>query len=90
MGLQGWQKVALVVVVFAAFWFLFVKKSGYSMCNLAEYMSEAVGMAPPGMVGSVADMTVPMQQTVSSAAVDTMITGSSGYANMKRGCGCGK
>lgn len=89
MGLEGWQKVALVIFVFVAFWFMFVKKSGYSICNLAEYASDTMGMmAPPGMVGSVADMTVPMQQTVASASVDTMLTGSSGY--MKKGCGCGR
>jgi hypothetical protein len=89
--MQTWQKVAIVAVVFFAFWWIFTQqKSGYSLCNLAEYMSEATGMmAPPGMVGSVADMTVPMQATVASAAVDTMAMGSSGY--MKRGgCGCGK
>jgi hypothetical protein len=89
--MKDWQKVMLVALVFAAFWFLFVKKSGYSLCNLADYVSEATGipLTPPGMVGSVADMTVPMQATVASASVDTMAMGSSGYMK-KGGCGCGK
>jgi hypothetical protein len=89
--MNTWQKVAIVAVVFFAFWWMFVKKSGYSLCNLAEYVSEATGvqMAPPGMVGSVADMTVPMQSTVASASVDTMAMGTSGYMK-KGGCGCGK
>lgn len=89
--MKTWQKVAIVAVVFAAFWLIFVRKSGYSLCNLAEYVSEATGvqLAPPGMVGSVADITVPMQATVASASVDTMAVGTSGYMK-KPGCGCGK
>jgi|694.fasta_scaffold00501_77 hypothetical protein len=88
--MKDWQKVVLVALVFAAFWFLFVKKSGYSLCNLAEYASEMTGtLAPPGMVADMGMSTAPMaMQTVSSAMVDTMAMGTSGY--MKKGCGCNK
>lgn len=87
--MKDWQKVALVVLVFVGFWWLFVKKSGYSMCNLAEYVSGVTGTAPPGMVMDPGMMTAPMAiQTVASSSVDTMAMGSSGY--MKKGCGCNK
>lgn len=91
--LKGWQKIALLALIVVGFWWLFVKKSGYSLCNLAEYASDTVtAMVPPGMVvESVADMSVP-SATVASASIGAvgagMGMGASTYA--RRGCGCNK
>lgn len=97
MVMKDWQKFALIGLVVLAFWWLFVKKSGYSLCNLAEYASDTVAsVAPPGMmVQSVADMSVGAETVVSSsvgmapAADMGMGMGKSMYG-ARRGCGCNK
>lgn len=88
MSSKGWTKIAIIALVVIGFWWLFVKKSGYSLCNLADYVSDVVQtVAPPGMVGaeiqSVADMTVPTATVVSGGM------GVSTYAR-RGGCGCNK
>ena len=87
MQLKNWQKLAIVGLIVFAFWWMFVKKSGYSLCNLSEYNSDVQPMVmAPGTVQSVADMTVPTA-TVASTTVGQM--GTSAY-RARGGCGCGK
>jgi hypothetical protein len=89
--MKDWQRIALVALIVIGFWWIFVKKSGYSLCNLAEYSSDVQGVVPPGMIESVADVSV-SSQTVASTSVamaPPMMMGASGY-RPKGGCGCGK
>lgn len=70
-----------------------MKKSGYSLCNLAEYNSDIQPMVmAPGTVQSVADISVPAA-TVASTTMGSMgpaaTMGSSAY-RARGGCGCGK
>lgn len=88
--MKDWMKFALVGLILVGFWWLFVKKSGYSLCNLAEYVSDTVqAVVPPGMVQSVADVSVPAATIASVSSAPMMAMGSSGYAR-KPGCGCSR
>jgi len=90
MQLKNWQKLVIVAVIVFAFWWMFVKKSGYSLCNLAEYNSDIQPMVmAPGTVQSVADISVPAATVASTTMGPAATMGSSAY-RARGGCGCGK